>query len=86
MITLFSSRDIKKIADEIKWRQKMESNYWTDENGEVHELSDKELFVDRIEASIDMFVDELCRRFPVEDNTDKDIAYFSDDTPRLTEK
>lgn len=84
MITLFSSRDIKKIADEIKRRQDDEDDRWVDENNEKHKLPFNYMRAEKACYGIDMFVEELCRRFPVEDTNDKDIAYFSDDTPRLT--
>lgn len=81
MTTLFSSKDLETIAREIKARQNYESQ-WTDENGKAVDI-EGELIVEDIEVGIDMFVAELKRRFPVDG---EEIDYYSDDTPRLTDK
>lgn len=82
MTTLFSSKDIKTIAREIISRQTMECQ-WTDENGKQTELDDRVLSpVERIQHGIEMFAEELSRRFPVEGG--EEYTYFAEDTPRLT--
>lgn len=86
MITLFSSQDIKKLAEEIKRRQDEEDDRWVDENNEKHKLPFNHMRAEKACYGIDLFVEELCRRFPTDERNDCEIGYFSDDTPRLTKK
>lgn len=93
MTTLFSSKDIKTVAREVFRRQDWEG-CWTDENGKVVDMEEyaKKVLgegrmwnispLDWAQLGIQLFVDELNRRFPADS---EDVDYFSDDTPRLDE-
>ncbi len=84
MVTLFSSKDLETIAREVISRQAFECS-WTDENGKKIEINDGNTSaVDLMQKGIEVFVEEIARRFPAEGGNEK-IDYFAPDTPRLTE-